>query len=160
MLVQDIVNRPLFHGLAPEELQRVAPIVSLVRLAAGQHIFGQGDPADRVYVLEQGEVALRLYPEDGGCLTISVIHPAGVFGWSAVLGRPRYTSAAVSLVDGAALMMRGSELRAAMHANAHLGRLLLGRLVLAAAGRTGDDHLHVARLIQQELAHNALKEAQ
>ncbi len=151
MLPNELAKRSLFAGLAPEQLARLAPLCRPVRFAAGEKIFAQGDLAQRVFILERGEVALQLYPEDGGCLTIAVIHPEGIFGWSAALGRSRYTSAAVCVVDATALMMRGNELRAVVQAEPQLGRLLLGRMALAVAGRTGDDPVHLANSIHDEM---------
>jgi CRP-like cAMP-binding protein len=147
----DLLKGALFVGLTPEQLEHLGAVVRPVRFAGGEQIFGQGDEAECVYVLEHGEVALQLNPDDGGCMTIAVIRPAEVFGWSAALGRARYTSSAVCLQDAEGLKLRGDDLRALVQADPALGRLLLGRMALQVAGRTADDHAHVARLIQHEM---------
>jgi CRP-like cAMP-binding protein len=159
MQTLDLAGKPLFHGLSPDALRRVAAFVVPVRFAPGDVIFRQGEPAHSVYFLEQGQVALRLFPEDGGCLTIALIQSEGVFGWSAVLGRPRYTSSAESLAEGQALALAGSQFRALVRAEPALGRLLLGRLALALVGRGGGSRaaasVHLARALHAELAHAA-----
>jgi CRP-like cAMP-binding protein len=155
----DLAGKPLFQGLSREALQRVAPFVTLAHFGAGDTVFKQGEPALFVYYLEQGEVALRLFPEDGGCLTIALVEPEGVFGWSAVLGRPRYTSFAECLAESQALALAGTQFRALVRAEPGLGRLLLGRLALALVGRAGGPHAaasaHLARALHAELAHTA-----
>lgn len=151
MMSQDLLQRALFAGLEPAQLRRLAPQIHAARYRAGDKVFSQGDPAERVFVVERGEVDLQLYPEDGGCMTIASIHSEGVFGWSAALGRNRYTSSAVCASDCDVLVIRGDDLRAAVQADPQLGRMLLGRMALAVAGRTADDHAHVARLIQHEM---------
>jgi CRP-like cAMP-binding protein len=151
MTPDELQLHPMFSGLTPGQVARLAPAFQHVHFAAGERIFGQGSPANCVYLLEVGEVALQLHPEDGGCLTIGHIHPGGLFGWSAVLGRARYTSSATSETDAEALVARGADLRAAMHADSTLGRVLLARMAQAAAGRTSDVHGQVARLIQNEI---------
>jgi voltage-gated potassium channel len=155
----DLAGKSLFHGLSPDALRRVAALASLVRFGPGDFYFRQGEPAHSVYFLEQGEVALRLFPEDGGCLTIAVVASEGVFGWSAVLGRPRYTSSAECLADSQALALAGSAFRALVRAEPALGRLLLGRLALALVDRAGGSRLRttaqLTRALRAELEHAA-----
>lgn len=156
MLVSDIADKTLFRGLAPEALQQLAPFFAEARFRRGEAIFQQGQPAEKVFVLEQGKVVLRLKPEDGGCLTIAEIHREGVFGWSAVLGRARYTAAAVCTVEAVTLAVVGSQFRALLRSDPPLGTLLLSRLALALVGRgegpCAGTLVRLASVIQAELA--------
>jgi CRP-like cAMP-binding protein len=151
MLPPDLIDKPLFADLTPEQVSRLAPIFEPFLCHAGEQMFAQGEAAQCVYVLESGEVALRLHPEDGGLMTIAVIHPGGIFGWSAALGRPRYTSAAVCLTDVHGVMIRGDALRTLVRADPVLGRRLLGRMALDVAARGDDEHSDIVRLIQSEM---------
>jgi len=132
----DPSDRPLLQGLAAAEVQALAPLFTTAVFAAEAVIFEQGAPATHLYVLEQGEIALRLNPEDGGSLTITTIRPLGVFGWSAMLGRERYSSGAVCLAEAQVMALEGIALRRLMREEPRLGRMLVGRLALALAGRT------------------------
>ncbi|MEW5989435.1 MAG: cyclic nucleotide-binding domain-containing protein, partial [Chloroflexota bacterium] len=99
---------PLFDGLTPAQVTKLAAWLEPASFAAGETIFNERERAERLYVVEGGEVAIRYRPEDGGgYLTIATVRPGGVCGWSAALGRARYTSAAVCLTDVQALAMRG-----------------------------------------------------
>jgi CRP-like cAMP-binding protein len=155
----DLAGKSLFQGLSSSALQRVAAFASQARFGAGEIVFRQGEPALSVFYLEQGEVALRLFPEDGGSLTIALIQPEGVFGWSAVLGRARYTCSAEAVTEGQALALAGSQFRALVRAEPDLGRLLLGRLALAlverAPGRRALATARLARALHAELVHAA-----
>jgi CRP-like cAMP-binding protein len=155
MLGHELAENPFFEGMTPAQLERLATLFTLAWFKAGDKVFAQGDPASRIYVLETGEVALRLYPDDGGCLTIALIYPGGIFGWSAALGRTRYTSFAVCTQDARALAARGSDLRGLVQSDPGLGHQLLGRMALAVAGRSDGTHVQLARLIQNEMAHAA-----
>lgn len=155
MSAKELADKWLFQSLAPAQLERLASLFASGGYRAGDMIFRQGDPADRVYVLESGEVALRHHAEDGGCLTIAVIRPQGIVGWSAALGRARYTSFAVCLQDAGVLSVKGSDLRGLVQSEPDLGRLLLGRMALVVAGRDNGTHVQLAHLIRNEMG-NAL----
>jgi CRP/FNR family cyclic AMP-dependent transcriptional regulator len=159
MQASELVDIPLFQGLSGVDQARLAPLFAAVSFGPDQVVFNQGDPATRLYILREGQVALRLYPEDGGCLTIALIQAQGIFGWSAVLGRERYTSAAVSVSAAQAVALEGRALRRLLRGDVRLGRRLLGRLTLALAdrGAAPDAELPVppallTRLIQAEIS--------
>ncbi len=135
MLVEELTRLSLFQGLKPEHLQRLAPLFHHAAFPAGAHVFAQGDEASDIYVLESGEVRIEFYPSDGGCLNIATIVPGGFFGWSAALGRPRYTSSAVCTAGAAVLVAEGEQLRAVMRADAELGAVLLERMAQVVASR-------------------------
>ncbi len=156
MAARDLADKWLFKSLAPAQLEHLAGLFTPLGYQAGDMIFRQGDPADRVYVLESGEVELRHYAEDGGCLTIAVIHPQGIVGWSAALGRARYTSFAVCTKDAGVLRVKGSDLRGLVQSEPDLGRLLLGRMALVVAGRGDGAHVQLARLIRNEMGNAAI----
>lgn len=153
-----LAEQPLFRNFTPPALRTLAGLFGLARFGAGEQLFAQGAPADKVYVLHTGEVDLRLYPEDGGTLTIAHLEPGGVFGWSAALGRTRYTSAAVSVLAGEALVIRGSDLRALVKTDETTGYLVLGRMALTVAGRplpaeaSAAEAQRLAQIIRQEMS--------
>jgi CRP-like cAMP-binding protein len=155
MLLPTLAQNPLFDGFTPVQLKVLAGLFTEVSFQAGQQVFGQGDPAHRVYVLEAGEMALLLHPEDGGCLTIAQIGPQGILGWSAVLGRVRYSAFAVCTQDARALTALGSDVRGLMQGEPALGRLLLGRMALTVAGRNDGTHSALTRVIQAEITQDA-----
>lgn len=144
----------LFRGLAPEQLAYLAPLFSHATFSEGETIFAQGDPAETVYVLEYGQVALRFQPEDGGSLAVATIHRGHVFGWSAVLGRPDYTSSAVCLARSCAAAVKGERLRALIRVQPELS-ILLGRMALTVADRRADAQSQIMHLINEEITRAA-----
>jgi len=153
MITDELAANPFFDGILPAQIERLAALFNAACYKVDNTIFEQGETAERVYLLEAGAVALRVHPEDGGCLTIAEIRPPGIFGWSAALGRSRYTSSAVCTQEARALVARGADLRGLVQSEPELGRLLLGRMALAVAGREDGAHVHLARLIQAEMTH-------
>ncbi|MBI3762966.1 MAG: cyclic nucleotide-binding domain-containing protein [Chloroflexi bacterium] len=144
---------PLFDGLTPAQMARLAPLFKRVTFAAGHAIFAQGDRAETVFVLEHGDVEIRFRPDDGDWLPIATARPGGVVGWSAALARPRYTSSAVCVTPVQAVAIRGDEFRGVVRSDADLGVLLLGRMALTIANRLAGAQLQIARLIHEEVGY-------
>lgn len=128
-------NLSFFQGLSGAELALLAPHFRTQRLRAGALIFDQGETAEFCYLLVRGEVVIRYTPDDGPALTVTRVRPGEVFGWSAAMGNPTYTSAAVCESDSEVLQIRGEALRALCDEHPRAGRIILERLKAVAAER-------------------------
>ena len=111
-------------------------------------IFEQGDRAKKLFVLLKGRIAIRYKPYDGDVLQVAEIEPNGVFGWSAALGRPSYTSCAVCLEDSIMLCMRGDTLKQLCEQHPETGVIILERLAEVIAQRLQNTHAHVIELLR------------
>jgi CRP-like cAMP-binding protein len=140
---------PLFQDLTPSELQLVISRFEETSFPAEHVIFHQGDPADKLFVVISGRVAIRFKPDDGDVLDVAEVERNGVFGWSAVLGRQCYTSAAICLEDCEAACVRGDVLRKLCETHAETGVIILERLAEVIAERLRSTHTHVVELLQQ-----------
>ena len=140
---------PLFQGLTPSELKLVIGRFEDITFPAEYVIFNQGDPADKLYVVISGRVAIRFKPDDGDVLDVAEVERNGVFGWSAVLGRQSYTSSAICLEDCEAVYVRGDVLRELCETHAETGVIILERLAEVIAERLRSTHAHVVELLQQ-----------
>lgn len=75
---------PLFADLSEDDLSRLCEMVEQVRLPAGQELFAEGDPGDRAYVIEKGE--LEVVKTSGGRpVLLAVRKPGEVIGEIALL---------------------------------------------------------------------------
>jgi CRP-like cAMP-binding protein len=138
----------LFTGFSDTQLSALAELSEGEQLQSGQIIFAQDDPADRLYVLLSGRVAIRFKPHDGETLTVTEIRQGGVFGWSAALGRRSYTSSAVCLEAGEALGLRGADLRRLCETQPETGVVILERLAEVIAQRLRSTHEQVVELLR------------
>jgi CRP/FNR family cyclic AMP-dependent transcriptional regulator len=138
----------LFTGFSDTQLSALAELFEGEHLQSGQIIFAQDDPADRLYVLLSGRVAIRFKPHDGETLTVTEIGQSGVFGWSAALGRRSYTSSAVCLEAGDALGLRGADLRHLCETQPETGVVILERLAEVIAERLRSTHDQVVELLR------------
>ncbi len=77
-----IAAHALFKGLAPQYLALLAETAMLKDFAPGEVIFRDGDPANRFYLILEGEVALEEPVRDGNPVLLQTIGADDVLGWS------------------------------------------------------------------------------
>ena len=57
-MAQAIKEIPLFHGMSSEQATRLAGVCTVREVRAGERLFVQHDPAERLYILLNGQVAI------------------------------------------------------------------------------------------------------
>lgn len=142
----------LFKGLNTAQRVELAPLFSPITFRKDETIFAQGAPAQSVYVLEAGAVALQFQPEDGERLTVATLRQESVFGWSAILGRPYYTTSAVCLAPSQTITVLGEKLRALIRSQPELS-IILGRMALEVADRQTGALSQIINLINAEMTY-------
>ncbi len=143
----------LFQGLTPSQSALVKPIFQSVFEPAGSFLFNQGDQADYLFLVLEGEVIIRYKPEDGPAIIVSRVRAEGIVGWSSALGSPDYSSSAVCTTDCLMLRVRGVDLRALCENYPETGAMILERLAVVIAERLRNTYDHVVTLLEQGLRH-------
>jgi CRP/FNR family cyclic AMP-dependent transcriptional regulator len=77
-----IAGHRLFKDLAPRYLALLAEVAMFKEFPAGEVIFREGDPANRFYLILEGEVALESAPPDRPAVILQTIGRDDVLGWS------------------------------------------------------------------------------
>jgi CRP-like cAMP-binding protein len=149
MTLETLNALPLFQGVASEDLNLLADLVRRETFAEEAVIFEQGARAGKLYILVSGKVEIRFKPEDGEVLTVALIERGGVFGWSAALGRDKYTSCAVTIDESSVLGIEGDHLRQLCEDHPETGVVILERLAGVIAERLRNTHQHVISLLRQ-----------
>lgn len=80
------------------------PSPSVVRVAAGERLFRQGEASDAVYLLEDGQVGIHQII-DGHHVELESIGPGEIFGEMAVLDRSHRMATAVAARDSVVIRM-------------------------------------------------------
>lgn len=85
IILEDLREVPILSELAEEELKLVAPYWQYLILEAGEIIFSEGDPADAIYYVLDGE--LIIYKNNEGAIPLELAHVTKhqFFGEQAVL---------------------------------------------------------------------------
>lgn len=141
----------LFQDLTPRQHDLLRSLFVFCELPVDHLLFEQGDAAEYLYVLVEGEVLVRYKPDDGPALTVARVRPEGVVGWSAALGSPAYTSGAMCSTECQMLRVRGQDLRDLCERDPETGTLVLERLAAMVAERLRNTHNHIFALLEQGL---------
>jgi len=79
-LADAIARHSAFRRIAPRYLDLLAQVAMLKEFAVGELLFREGDPANRFYLILEGEVVIE---SDGTSpVQIETIGPDDVLGWS------------------------------------------------------------------------------
>lgn len=154
MKFETLSHLAFFEGLDPADLQLLAPFFAPQRFEAGAVVFEQGERADFLYLVVEGEVVIRYKPDDGPLMTVTRVLPGGVFGWSAAMGNPAYTSAAVCERPTSTIRILGADLRMLCDKHPAVGKVILDRLATVIAERTRARKAEVISMLANNFRQN------
>jgi CRP-like cAMP-binding protein len=104
-ILQFLCTLPLFEGIGEESLAALARVSRLKQAPKGYFIFFQSDPANAVYIVRRGAIAIQLENPDGRELVINEMNAGDCFGELGILtNQPRSTSAE-AIVDSEVLLV-------------------------------------------------------
>jgi CRP/FNR family transcriptional regulator, cyclic AMP receptor protein len=139
-LCQLVARQPFFKGLKQAHIQALANLAMEKEFKAGEHIFSEGDPANRFYIILSGRVELH-YPADSQCGVRTQSLGAGDdLGWS-WLFPPYYFLATAQAVEPVhTIFFYGTRLRQRCDEDHDLGYEVMKRIAQVAI-----HHLTTAR---------------
>lgn len=92
-----LVNSELFGTVDLDLIQRLQDAAKTVVLEKDEPLFIQGDPADAIYIIEEGIIEVSILSEQGKKLTLNVMRKSDVFGEIAALDGGARTATASAL---------------------------------------------------------------
>ena len=90
--VETLRKIPFFAGLPTARLKLIAYTAEVMEFAPGEMIIRQGDPADAVYILTEGEADVSIRDVDGHEIKLPTMGRHSLFGEVAVLSKGRRTT--------------------------------------------------------------------
>jgi CRP-like cAMP-binding protein len=112
---------PVFSGASDYSLRRLATNAEQLGYAAGETLFNDGEPADRLYIVVSGEADIRYDLNDGSQRTVDTVVGGDLLGWSALVEPRRMTAHCVARVDTEVISIDASQLRDLCDADKNLG---------------------------------------
>jgi len=156
---QVLASSQLFGELSDDELDKIAGLCREEVYEAGTTIFREGEPAQKLYIVEEGRVVLemkiRLGPGGPGRQgAIDVITKGQVFGWSALSEREIFTMSARCIEKTKVIVLSGDSLWHLFEEDCHIGMEVLKRLcdvVYSRLRHTRDTLAHVLSIASHDL---------
>ena len=119
MISPEILRRyPYFAAAHDEGLRALAMICEEVTVAAGTVMYREGDKADKLYILVEGEVDIQYTLGSGELRTVDTIVPGELMMWSALV-EPYKSTAVVTVRQNSKLIALDSEKLRAYSAKDH-----------------------------------------
>ncbi len=153
-MLQTLGRFPLFKDLSDKDLQILASIFHARTYPAGTTIIQQGEKAVCLYLLTSGDVTIRYKPYDGEIINLNQLHQGGVFGWSAVLGNPVYSSSVVCNTPCETLVVTGKDLHALESKHPKTARMVMNQLANAVSTRWENAQKQVRSMLKKGISEN------
>ena len=123
-----IAERPFLSGLSEQHQQALVDCAMLQHFAEGERIFNEGDPANRFYLILDGEVALESPDDENDPVIIQKIGAGDVLGWSWLFPPYYWHFGARALKPTKAIFFYGTRLRQLCEQDSSLGYELMKRI--------------------------------
>jgi CRP/FNR family cyclic AMP-dependent transcriptional regulator len=124
-----IREHPFFAGLDEGFCQLMVGCAKNVRFDAGQYLFREGEPADQLYLIRHGRVALEVSTPGRAPVTFQTVPAGEIVGVSWLLAPYRWTYDARALELIRAIAMDATCLRRKCEEDHDLGYELMKRFV-------------------------------
>lgn len=119
---------PLFQGLAPDEVARIAAGAREVDLARGEILFQRGDASDGFYIVAYGQIKLAFTSPGGAEKVVEIIAQGQSFGEAVMFMDKPYPVMAQALVDAQLVHVGKAALFAEIDRDPRLGRKIIAGL--------------------------------
>ena len=136
MITPDLLRRYVyFSDLSDEGLRKLIAIADEVSVAAGETLFAEFDPADRFYLIVEGEVDLDYELGSGELRLVDALVDGELLVWSAFVEPYRCTTTGIATKDTRLICFDAARLRAACEEDHELGHHLLEHVAQMLATR-------------------------
>ncbi len=136
MISPEILRRyPYFADVTEESIREVAMISEEVTFPGGTVLFSEGDKADKLYILVDGEVDIQYTLGSGELRTVDTLVPGELIMWSALVEPYRSTAVGTTRQDSKMIAINGDALRELSEKDHDLGYRMLISLTKLLATR-------------------------
>ncbi|NMR18710.1 Crp/Fnr family transcriptional regulator [Cellulomonas fimi] len=123
-----VLTAPLFADMDVEQTQALRASLTPIELARGDVLFHEGEPGDRLYVIERGKIKLGRRSNDGRENLLSVLGPGEMFGELSLFDPGPRTATASVVADARLQELAHRDLVAWLQTNPAVAKHLLQAL--------------------------------
>ena len=125
---KEINTHPFFHGMKPEHLEVLAEGARAAEFKTGDLLFQQGAPANELYLIENGRVALEAHEPADGTVLVQTLGGGDVLGWSWLFPPFAWNFQARAVEPTGVIALSGAHLLVAAERNPEFGYALMKRV--------------------------------
>jgi CRP-like cAMP-binding protein len=154
MISPELLRRyPFFADFSYEELKRLAMAGEEWTLTAGQLLFGDGQHANNLYFLIEGEVEITLMTDEPDLenVPLSTIPSGELLGWSALVEPHIYTASARTTRHSRVIAFDALELEQMVADQPHLCGVLMKKVAQTLSRRLKDTRIQLLSLAAQPI---------
>jgi CRP/FNR family transcriptional regulator, nitrogen oxide reductase regulator len=100
----------LFRGIGRDGLQAAAALASRLNVPGGGPLLKQGDPSDRLFLVERGRLKMSMVTPEGAELTLRFMQEGDVVGCAAVFRGIPYPATAVAVQETSVLQWNAGQI--------------------------------------------------
>jgi CRP-like cAMP-binding protein len=123
-----LAHASLFSALDEEAAAALRASMVPVEVARGNTLFNEGDPGDRLYVINEGKIKLGATSSDGRETLLAILGPGDMFGELSFFDPGPRNATAVALTDVSMLGVGHQELEPWLNGRPEVAAALLGAL--------------------------------
>lgn len=118
-------DHPFLRSMVPEHRSVITQGAEEKNFSAGEILFREGQPANRLFLIHQGQVALETHVPGRGDILIAMLGPDQVLGWSWLVPPFVWNFQARAVEASRATVLDGGHLLVACERNNYLGYELM-----------------------------------
>jgi len=134
-MADQIANHPFAKGMPRRVIDRIADFAMEAEFAKGDHIFREGEPANRFYLILEGRVELETFLGERGVARVQTLGAGEVLGWSWLFPPYYWHFDARAVEPTRAIFLYGTPLRELCEEDPQLGYELLKRIAALVVAR-------------------------
>ena len=138
----------VFRSLSEEQKRQLRSLGRVETYEADATICSQGTEARKLYLVEEGQVAVEYNPPGGTRIPVTIVSAGGAFGWSALVRPYLLTATVVALCKTRVLGIERDALMALMRADPKMGIAVMEDVASVAASRLRSLEMDMIGLVQ------------
>jgi CRP/FNR family cyclic AMP-dependent transcriptional regulator len=147
--LQQLRKSMLGEVLDDRHLAELVQIAESIHLPAGTTIFKEGMPANALWLVSSGSIALDMQVPGRGAVRLLTLGPRDMLGWSALVGDGSMTTNATVTADAHLLKMPAQRLKELCLADHTLGYAIMGNVARMLANRLRGTRLQLLDLFAE-----------
>ena len=147
MISPEVLRRyPYFAKASDERLRQLAMLANEETHPAGEVLFREGDKADKLYIVAEGEVDIQYTLGSGELRTVDTLVPGELMMWSALVEPYKSTAVGTTRQETKLIAIDSEALRNLCHEDHELAHTILLSLVKLLATRLEGARVQLATI--------------